>query len=285
MPGRARRGRPSATPPGGVPGPARTLLHTSSKAPHREKRSSSDCSSPPALIAGGASAQTPSPTRSPRSRRPRRSTSRSPAIRCRSRSSAPNNEPAGYSIDICKRVIAQIGRAVGEPNLKVNWMVGSVTERLAMVASGTRRPRVRQHDADAGAPRQRRLLATSSSSTAAASSSRPTRRSTRSPTWRGKKIAVLRGTTTETRLRDTLQRRLVNATVVPIDDANEGMAMLEIGQRRRVRRRQDQAGRPRRAGEGPGQARDARRGPVVRALRPRASRATTRRSASRSTAR
>src|SRR5207244_2920696 len=48
----------------------------------------------------------------------------------------PNNEPAGYSIDICKRVIAQIGRAVGEPNLKVNWMVGSVSERLAMVASG-----------------------------------------------------------------------------------------------------------------------------------------------------
>ena len=25
----------------------------------------------------------------------------------------PNNEPAGYSIDLCKRVIAQIGRAVG----------------------------------------------------------------------------------------------------------------------------------------------------------------------------
>ena len=42
----------------------------------------------------------------------------------------PDNQPAGYSIDICKRVIAQIGRAVGEPNLKVNWMPGSVTERL-----------------------------------------------------------------------------------------------------------------------------------------------------------
>ena len=33
-------------------------------------------------------------------------------------------------------MIAQIGRAVGEPNLKVNWMVGSVTDRLKMVASG-----------------------------------------------------------------------------------------------------------------------------------------------------
>src|SRR6185295_8513430 len=48
----------------------------------------------------------------------------------------PNNEPAGYSIDICKRVIAQIGRAVGEPNLKVNWVVGPVADRLKMVETG-----------------------------------------------------------------------------------------------------------------------------------------------------
>ena len=47
-----------------------------------------------------------------------------------------NNEPAGYSIDLCKRAIAQIGRAVGEPNLKVSWLAGSVTERLQMVATG-----------------------------------------------------------------------------------------------------------------------------------------------------
>ncbi len=48
----------------------------------------------------------------------------------------PGNEPAGYSIDLCKKVIAQIGRAVGEAGLKVNWLVGSVAERLQMVASG-----------------------------------------------------------------------------------------------------------------------------------------------------
>ena len=48
----------------------------------------------------------------------------------------PNNEPAGYSIDLCKRVIAQIGRTAGEPNLKVHWLAGSATERLKMVASG-----------------------------------------------------------------------------------------------------------------------------------------------------
>lgn len=45
----------------------------------------------------------------------------------------------------------------------------------------------------------------------------------------GKRIAVLKGTTTETRLNDTLRRRLINATVVTIGDGNEGLAMLEAG--------------------------------------------------------
>ena len=49
---------------------------------------------------------------------------------------ADGNKPAGYSIDLCQRVIAAISRAVGEPDLKVNWRVGSVSERLQMVASG-----------------------------------------------------------------------------------------------------------------------------------------------------
>jgi glutamate/aspartate transport system substrate-binding protein len=139
-----------------------------------------------------------------------------------------DNQPAGYSIDICKRVIAQIGRAVGEPNLKVNWMVGQVTDRLAMVASGKADlecanttetlSRLASVDfsnlifVDGGG-----FLVTVDSTVMKLSD------------MAGKKIAVQRGTTTETRLRDTLQRRLVNATVVPIGDASEGTALLESG--------------------------------------------------------
>ena len=40
---------------------------------------------------------------------------------------------------------------------------------------------------------------------------------------------MLKGTTTETRLNDALRRRLVNATVVAIADANEGVAMVASG--------------------------------------------------------
>lgn len=140
----------------------------------------------------------------------------------------PNNEPAGYSIDLCKRVIAQIGRAVGEPNLKVNWLAGSVTERLQMVASGradlecanTTQTQSRLANVDfsnlifidaggflvkAGAPiNQLTDLG-------------------------GKRVAVLKGTTTETRLNEVLRNRLINAVVVPITDAADGVTMIESG--------------------------------------------------------
>ena len=140
----------------------------------------------------------------------------------------PDNQPAGYSIDICKRVIAQIGRAVGEPNLKVNWMPGSVTERLQMVASGR---------ADLECANTTQTLARLGSvdfSYLIFVDGGGFLVTVASPIngladLGGRKIAVLAGTTTETRLRDTLKRRSVNASVVTIANANEGVAMLESG--------------------------------------------------------
>ena len=140
----------------------------------------------------------------------------------------PNNEPAGYSIDICKRVIAQIGRAVGEPNLKVNWLAGPVSDRLQMVASGkadlecanTTQTLARLANVDFS-----NLIFVDGGGFLVKSDSPINRLSDMG----AKKIAVLKGTTTETRLKDSLQRRLVNATVIPINEANEGVAMLESG--------------------------------------------------------
>ncbi len=140
----------------------------------------------------------------------------------------PGNQPAGYSIDICKRVIDQIGRAVGEPGLKVNWLVGTTPERLAMVASGkadldcanTTQTLARLANVDFSG-----LIFVDGGGFLVKSDS-PINKTT---DMGGKKIAVLAGTTTEQRLRDTLQRRSVAATVVPINNANEGVAMLENG--------------------------------------------------------
>ena len=141
---------------------------------------------------------------------------------------ASNNEPAGFSIELCKRAIAQIGRAVGEPNLKVNWLPGSVTERLQMVASGraelecanTTQTQSRLANVDFS-----NLIFIDGGGLLVKAGSPVNQISDLS----GKRVAVLKGTTTETRLNDTLRVRLINATVVPINDAASGVSMLEAG--------------------------------------------------------
>jgi ABC-type amino acid transport substrate-binding protein len=139
-----------------------------------------------------------------------------------------NKQPAGYSIDLCKRVIAQIGRAVGEPDLKVNWLPGTVTERLQLVAAG------RADLECANTTQTQTRLATVDFSNLIfldgggflVKAGSPIKQI---PDLAGKKIAVLKGTTTEKRLNDVLKLKLVNATVVPIADAAAGIALLESG--------------------------------------------------------
>jgi ABC-type amino acid transport substrate-binding protein len=140
----------------------------------------------------------------------------------------PNGEPAGYSIDLCRRAIAQIGRAVGEPNLKVNWIAGATPARLQMVASG----KADLECANTTQTLSRLASVDFSGLTFVDASGFIVRKDTsiaQMSDLGGKKIAVLRGTTTETRLRAALQRKLVNATVVPIGEGAEGIAMLESG--------------------------------------------------------
>lgn len=137
-------------------------------------------------------------------------------------------EPAGYTIDLCKRVIAQIGRAIGDPALKVNWIAGSVGERLEMIASGRA-----QLECANTTPTQSRLAKVDFSNlifvdaggllVKAGSPIRAT------SDLSGKRIAVLKGTTSETRLGSSLRRRLIDAKLVPIENAADGIAMLESG--------------------------------------------------------
>lgn len=138
-----------------------------------------------------------------------------------------NGEVMGYSIDLCKRVIAQIGRAVGNPNLKVNWMPANTPDRLQMVASG-------KADMDCANTTQTigRLSNVDFSSLIFLETGGFIGRKD-SPSklgdMGGKKIAVLKGTTMESRLKAALQAKLVNANVVAIENAGDGMAMLEMG--------------------------------------------------------
>jgi ABC-type amino acid transport substrate-binding protein len=141
---------------------------------------------------------------------------------------AENKRPAGYSIDLCQRVIAQLSRAVGVADLKVNWLVGTVSERIAMVASGKADldcanttatvTRMKEVDfsslvfLDGGG-----LLVRADSTLQKISD------------LAGKNIGVIGGTTTEVRLDALLRQKLVNAKVTKLRDGNEGIAMLESG--------------------------------------------------------
>jgi len=140
----------------------------------------------------------------------------------------PDNKPAGFSIDLCARVIAAIGQAVAAPDLKVNWIAGTVGERLSMVKSGkldlecanTSRTLSRMRDVDFSS------LVFIDTGGFVVRASPPIARLT---DLNGKKIAVIKGTTTEQRLLGQLKARLVNAEVITVADGNEGMARLENG--------------------------------------------------------
>jgi len=140
----------------------------------------------------------------------------------------PDKRPAGYSIDLCKRVIAQIGRAVGIPDLKVNWLAGSTPERLEMVRAG-------KADLECGNTTQTlaRLANVDFSSLIFIDAGSVILRADSSANsiadLAGKKIAVLKGTTTEKRLAAIVASDLPNTTVIPVSESGEGLTMLEEG--------------------------------------------------------
>ena len=136
--------------------------------------------------------------------------------------------PQGYSIDLCQRVIAQLARAVGEAELKINWMPGSVSERLQMVAGGRA-----ELDCANTTQTQTRLASVDFSNLIfidggglLVKAGAPINRIA---DLAGKRVAVLAGTTTQTRLVETLRRRGVEATLLPLEDAGVGLSLLEAG--------------------------------------------------------
>jgi len=136
--------------------------------------------------------------------------------------------PAGYTIEICKRVVAQIGRAVGKPGLKVNWIAAQTPERLKLVASG-------KADLECGNTTQtlaRMANVDFSALTFLEMGGMLSRAGTKLDNvgdLGGRKIVVLKGTTTEAALREALQKKLVNAEIVTVSDATEGITMLQAG--------------------------------------------------------
>jgi glutamate/aspartate transport system substrate-binding protein len=143
-------------------------------------------------------------------------------------STAAGGTPVGYSIELCKRVVAQIARAVGEPELKVNWIAAPVAERLQLVAGGRA-----EMDCANTTQTQSRLASVDFSNLIfidggglLVKAGAPINRIA---DLAGKRVAVLKGTTTQARLEQTLKARNIDATLMAIDDAGVGLSLLEAG--------------------------------------------------------
>jgi ABC-type amino acid transport substrate-binding protein len=138
---------------------------------------------------------------------------------------ASDGQPAGYTVDLCKRVVAGIERALGGGNLAVKWVPVTSANRFDQVASGAidlecgnttvtlgRQERVDFSNmtfVDGGA-----VLVLAESKLG------------RLADLAGKTVGVKPGTTTETSLKAALKEKLIDARVVNVKDEAEAMAAL-----------------------------------------------------------
>lgn len=143
-------------------------------------------------------------------------------------SASGNAPPEGYSIELCKRVIAQVARTLDEPQLKVNWLPGAVAERLQMVATGRA-----ELDCANTTQTQTRLASVDFSNLIFVNGAGLLVKAgapiNQIAELAGKRVAVLERTTTYTRLADAVRLRGIQATLVPVAQAAAGLDLLEAG--------------------------------------------------------
>jgi len=139
-----------------------------------------------------------------------------------------DDKPNGYSIDLCKRIAADLQQDLGLPNMQVKWVKVTPEDRIRSVVDGTvdiecgstTHTLARQAQVDftlmtfadgAG------ILVTAASGIRKVAD------------LGGKKIAVVPGTTTEGAVAEALRRSGVNAEIVKVKEHVEGLAVLAKG--------------------------------------------------------
>lgn len=140
-----------------------------------------------------------------------------------------NNEPQGYSVELCRAAAAGIAAQLKRTGLKTKWVKLTIQNRIDAV-------RKRQVDLECSTTTwtlSRQQLVDFSLITFLDGGSLLVKADAefgRLQDLGGKRIAVLRGTTTEKALRAALARYSVNAQIVPIEKRDEGLALLRESQ-------------------------------------------------------
>ena len=140
-----------------------------------------------------------------------------------------NGEPRGYSVDLCRAVAAAVAAQLERPQLKTRWVKLTVQNRIDAV-------RKRQVDVECSTTTwtlARQRLVDFSLVTFVDGGSILTKAQDeglrRLSDFRGRRIAVIGGTTTEKALRDALSGAMVQAELVNVGSRDEGLALLRGG--------------------------------------------------------
>jgi ABC-type amino acid transport substrate-binding protein len=138
-----------------------------------------------------------------------------------------NKQPAGYTVELCKRVAAAIEQQL-KTKLAVKWVAATSQNRMELVqkkqvdmeCGSTTATLSRMEQVDFSNPvfvDTTGLLARKAAGAKSLSG------------LGGKKIAVVGGTTNQKALAVALKKGLVNASVVTVKNRDEGIAALEAG--------------------------------------------------------
>lgn len=139
-----------------------------------------------------------------------------------------DGEPAGYSIDLCREIVDSLAAQLGIDNIKIKWRSASTPEALRLVADGV-------VDMDCGITtitlaRQERVDFSNEIFVAAGGVLVLNESGIQGlVSLADRKVAVIRGTTTQQRLEKALERKHTNAKLVPVRDTDAGMLALNSG--------------------------------------------------------
>jgi ABC-type amino acid transport substrate-binding protein len=139
-----------------------------------------------------------------------------------------NKQPAGYTVDLCKRVVASLEQQLKTQPLAVKWVAATSQNRMELVRKG-------QADMECGsttATLSRMEQVDFSSPVFVDTTGLLVRKASGAKSLgglAGKKIAVVGGTTNQKALETALKKQLVSATVVTVKNRDEGIAALEAG--------------------------------------------------------
>jgi len=140
-----------------------------------------------------------------------------------------NKQPAGYSIDLCLRVVEAVKQKLGRTDLAVKYVALQADERLPRVVDGT-------VDIECGTSthtisRQEQVDFSNMTFITGASLLLPAGSTIQAVgDLGGKRVSVIEGTTTERALRERLKEALVDAKVIVVKDGDQGLKMLEKGE-------------------------------------------------------